>query len=68
MPDEKDHGQGVAGAVVLRVQIVGVVAMLASVTFGLAAIERAEFAVPAGLMMIASAVAFGMLANAVLRR
>jgi hypothetical protein len=67
--EEKDGGRQFAGLVVFRVQIVAIVAFAISVIFAVLAFERsAEFSVGAGLMMIASALAFGMLANAVLRR
>jgi hypothetical protein len=71
MEDEgKDRGEKFAGTVVFQVRLVSIVAFACSAVAMVLAMERGggDFAIAAGVMMLASALGFGLLANAVLRR
>ena len=66
--DTKEHGERVAGHVVMTVQLVAGAAFLAALWFTGESFTKPEFAMPAGIMMAASALGFGLLANAIMRR
>jgi hypothetical protein len=68
MDDEKAHGERVAGHVVMLLQLVSWAAFLGALGFAGEAFSKPEYATPAAVMMVASALGFGLLANAVLRR
>jgi hypothetical protein len=65
--EEKDHGEKVAGRIVYELEAVGVVALILAVA-SMATLDGAsQWYAVAGFLFVA-AVAFGFLANAVLRR
>jgi hypothetical protein len=66
--DAKEHGERVAGHVVLLLQLVSWAAFLGALGFAGESLSKPEYATPAAVMMVAAALGFGMLANAVLRR
>jgi hypothetical protein len=65
--DKQDHGRSVAGRIVYELEAVGVVALILSVAAMVALDGASQWYAVAGFLFVA-AVAFGMLANAVLRR
>ena len=67
--DEKDHGARVAGRIVYELEAVGLLALVLAVValVSLQDMEQAQWYAVAAFLFVA-AVAFGMLANAVLRR
>ena len=68
--DDRDRGQKLAGTVVFHVRMVSIIAFACAVVTLILAFERgnSDLTIGAGVMMLASAVGFGLLANAVLRR
>jgi hypothetical protein len=68
MEDEKAIGQSIAGRTILILQFSAGAAFLVALWFAGESFEKPEYATPAGVMMIAAVLGFGLLANAVLRR
>ncbi len=67
MEDEKEHGERVAGRIVYEAEAVGILALLLALGAVIALDGAAQWYAMAGFLF-AAAVAFGLLANAVLRR
>jgi hypothetical protein len=65
--DQQDHGQSVAGRIVYELEAVGVLALILAVA-SMVTLEGASQWYAVAAFLFVSAVAFGMLANAVLRR
>jgi len=65
--DKQDHGQSVAGRIVYELEAVGVVALILAVA-AMVDVEGASRWTTVAAFLFVSAVAFGLLANAVLRR
>ena len=65
--DEKDHGTSVAGRIVYELEAVGLLALVLAVAAMVTLDGAAEWYAVAAFLFVA-ALAFGMLANAVLRR
>ena len=65
--DDNDHGQKVAGRIVYELEAVGVLALILSVAC-IVTLEGASQWYAVAAFLLVAAVAFGMLANAVLRR
>jgi len=65
--DEKDHGRSVAGRIVYLAEAVGVIALLLGAASMIALKDASQWYALAAFLFVA-AVAFGLLANAVLRR
>ena len=65
--DEKDHGQSVAGRIVYELEAVGLLALVLAVAAIVTLEGASQWYAVAGFLFV-SAVAFGFLANAVLRR
>jgi len=65
--DGKDHGQKVAGRIVYEVEAVGIVALVLAGA-SMVALDGASQWYAVAAFLFVSAVAFGLLANAVLRR
>ena len=65
--DDKDHGQSVAGRIVYELEAVGVVALILAVAAMVYLDSPSQWYAVAAFLFVA-AVAFGLLANAVLRR
>jgi hypothetical protein len=65
--DGKDHGQSVAGRIVYELEAVGVVALILAVA-AMVTLDGAEQWYAVAAFLFVSAVSFGSLANAVLRR
>ena len=64
---DKDHGQSVAGRIVYELEAVGLLALVLAVAAMVTLDGAAEWYAVAAFLFVA-ALAFGMLANAVLRR
>ena len=67
MQDDKDHGQRVAGRIVYELEAVGMLALVCAV-MSMVELEGAPQWYAISAFLFVSAVAFGLLANAVLRR
>jgi hypothetical protein len=67
MDNERSHGERVAGRILYQTEAVGVVALVLSVVAVLKTEGDLEWFAGAAFLLVA-AVAFGLLANAVLRR
>jgi hypothetical protein len=65
--DEKDHGASVAGRIVYELEAVGLLALVLAVAVIVTLDGASQWYAVAAFLFVA-AVAFGMLANAVLRR
>jgi len=65
--DDKDGGQNVAGRIVYELEAVGLLALVLAVA-AMVTLDGASQWYAVAAFLFASAVAFGMLANAVLRR
>lgn len=64
---DKDHGQSVAGRIVYELEAVGLLALVLAVAAMVALDGASQWYAVVGFLFVA-ALAFGMLANAVLRR
>jgi hypothetical protein len=71
MEDDTERGRTMAGRVYMQCQVAGWLSVVGAVICGVAQLEfQADrtLALAAGVMLVAAALAFGLLANAVLRR